>query len=216
MDNSLLLQISDSLNLINKSLTSAGGIKPFVPVIAALGGVAVGFALNTGKDYLINRSKNKKYLSCITNEIEIILNESSVSFISLLEIFDLYAKSEIIRFDRNYTPMSYICFEKFFPEVVGKLDKNKSQLISSIYSNAKAVDLYAEKLLNHTSVSDDMDSTKKLCNIVMSLVIRLYLMCKEYLDGIKIDAGNEVLFVADELKVSGPYIENIKASKKKS
>ena len=210
MDNSLLLQISDSLNLINKSLTSVGGVKPFVPVIAALGGVVVGVLLNTAKDYFVNRSKNTKYMNCLNKEIEVLLNESSVSFISLLEVYDIFMTTNPLKFHKNYTPMSYVCFDKFFPDVVGGLDENDFRLITNIYSHAKTVDIYAERFLNHTHTPNENDSSRKLCDILMSLVVQLYLLCKEYINEKPLEYKDPILFIAEELKASGPYLEAYK------
>ncbi|PRD13519.1 hypothetical protein [Pantoea coffeiphila] len=60
MDNNLLFEISYTLNEIRDSLSASGGKSSFFPVIAAFGGVVLGFILNYTKKSIISKDKVEK------------------------------------------------------------------------------------------------------------------------------------------------------------
>jgi hypothetical protein len=122
MDSNLLFNISLTLNDIRDSISSSGGIKPFIPVISGVAGIVLGFSLNFFKDYLGKWQENKRKLDCIGYEVSDIKVNAFYGITKCMEFYDEYTKRNNVRIN-IVLPLDAvtICFENFYTDIVTEI-----------------------------------------------------------------------------------------------
>jgi hypothetical protein len=156
MDSNLLFNISLTLNDIRDSLLSSGGVKPFIPGFFAVLGVVLGFVLNASKEALVENKNIEKYKECILIEIGIIKDECEDSLRAIFKMRDNNINTGLIGITHNYVSMSFICFDKYFPEIVKALTKEEFSTVSKLYSAAKSVDSATNNFISSLSTMKDV------------------------------------------------------------
>lgn len=213
MDSDLLFNISLTLNGIKDSLNSSDGIKPFIPGVFAILGIILGFFLNFSKEFLSSKIMTIKYMHCINREINTLMMEAieNIEFLFETENNILEKKGDLAL--RSYAAMTFVCFDKFFPEVVSSLKDDEFITITKVYSTARLADNSCSTLSSLSTKHEDATEFAEKIHYLLSEFIHLYIVCDKYLN--KTHDINHIthLDIALKLKIKGPYVEYLKSLK---
>lgn len=187
MDSDLLFNISLTLNAIRDSLSSSTGLKSAIPVISGLGGVALGFSLNTLKDALGKKSEKSNKLKCINFEVSDIKDNAFHGIKNCMKFYDDYFVSDggTVDFDMTVEAVT-MCFESLYPSIVTSLSDQQRDNLTKTYMHLSHVAENKRKLMVEMAEKKLSNNRKEnYAMVLLNAYTYTYYSAECYLDNVK-------------------------------
>jgi len=214
MQNDSILNIANMLDGIKTLLATPEFMKIVIQGCFTVFGVFLGVLLTMVKEVVVNRYRRNSYKLCIDSEIEILMKEAAESLRFLFKSQDHIIQYNRIDHFKSYASMSFICFDKFFPDIARYLnDAGKFRMITKIYSSARAADCSAIDFAKFDSVNGGREEFVRELDLIMSNFIHLYQQSDSYLNNSTYENELDIYTVCNKLKVQGPFFDKIKMTR---
>lgn len=156
MHDFMFFELSYKLSEILKNVTESTRESPYwltelAKYSVGVIGVIIGFSLNSFKEHITKKKKEKKYLECIEWEVRQSLDISGNIFKTTVDTLFAFKSKEGKRALGTHLTIPTHCVNKFYPEVVGIINDDKRFALCSIQSEIPFLDEYNKDV--HSSSS---------------------------------------------------------------
>jgi len=184
------------------------------PWIGAVTGVIIGFFLNSIKDGLSKGKQINNKLKCIRAEVEDIKRNASYGIKCCVDFFNEFDEGVTHKINVQFsTDANSYCFEKFYIDVVLKLNENQRvQLVQTYKQLAHSIDMKNRYIKKAAENSLTNESKNEYIESIIFTYASVYHSANNYLNDFS-ESQYNMTAIIKELGIKVNFIDKVEALK---